>query len=137
MDEKRTDSKADSELIQPVSEMTVMHDMVQRVRRADGTPAPRIFEEAGKFDIVLWMPILYVSWTFGSFGICCLLLTLVETQEESNCHDRMKGWIITLTTLVSITAFLALWATVWICKEACQRNRVSSLDTFRIVLYRF
>ena len=87
MDEQRTNSldSSDSELIKPVSEMTVMHDEVRRVRRADGTPAPRVFEEQGKFDIVLWMPILYVSWQFGSFGICCLLLTLVGSQEESEC----------------------------------------------------
>ena len=80
MDEQRTDAldSGDSEQIKPVSEMTVMHDMVRRVRRADGTPAPAVFEEQGKFDIVLWMPILYVSWQFGSFGICCLLLTLVS-----------------------------------------------------------
>ena len=49
----------------------------------------------------------------------------------------MKGWVITLTVLVTLSAILSFWATCWICREACQRNRVSSLDTFRIVLYRF
>ena len=120
MDEQRTDSlNSDSELIKPVSEMTVMHDMVRRVRRADGTPAPTVFEEAGKFDIVLWLPILYVSWQLGSFGICCLLLTLVNSQEDSVCEQEMKGWVITLTVLVTLSAILSFWATCWICREAC------------------
>ena len=115
--------------------MTVMHDEVRRVRRADGSPAPEPFEEPGKFDIVLWMPILYVSWSLGSLGICCFLL-LLESNEDPACADQMLGWVIALTTMVSISTIMAIWVTVWICREACQRNRVSSLDTFRIVLYR-
>ena len=48
----------------------------------------------------------------------------------------MHGWLVTLTVLVSISSAIAVYLTILILREACQRNRVTSFDIFRIVLYR-
>ena len=98
----------------------------------DGTPAPQLFGAPCKLDIVLWLPVMYISWTLGSFVLCIVMLVLNNSQEECD----MTGGVVTLFSLVMITLILSIWATVWMCMEACQRQRVSSLDIFRVVLYR-
>lgn len=116
--EEERDDAIDGREIEPVSQMTIMNDNVVRLTNADGTPAPRVLEDPGKFDIVLWLPIFYISWSLGSLGIGCVLLML-DSSPDGLCTTSMTGWIVTMFILVVISSALATWATVWILREAC------------------
>ena len=96
--------------------MTVMHDVVTRVTMPDGSPAPELLEHPGKCDIVFVLPILYVSWTVGSFGLVCVMLILNNNMEE---ECVVSGGVLTLFSLVSLSTALSIWATIWILIEAC------------------
>ena len=63
--------------------MTVLNDAVRRVTLPDGRPAPEPYEHPIQIDIVLWVPILYVSWSVGSLALMSLIFWMLKLEDQS------------------------------------------------------
>ena len=114
--------------------MSVMNDSVRRFVMPDGSAVPDDYEPH-HVDFVLWLPVGYVGYCFSSLTIAICLICLLRGENET-CKTDVTGLTYTLLTLISITAITSTWATVLICKEAFQRDRVSSLERYRVMMYR-
>ena len=123
--------------IKPVSKMTVMNDNVRRVTLPDGTPAPEPHvNHPIQIDIVLWLPVLYVSWALGSLALAVFILFVIG-GEPSVCSDKLTSWTFTIFGMVLLSTLMSCVASAWLCVEGFQRRRTSSFETYRILLRRF
>ncbi len=102
--------------------MTITNDQVRRVTLQDGSPAPEPFEQPLHIDIVMWIPILYISWSIGTLALISIVLFMMNNEEEEYI-DYFRGWSIFLFSLVLVQFILSCATTGLICKAALRRGR--------------
>ena len=54
--------------------MTIKSDAVRRTTLSNGRPAPSVYENPVTFDIVIWIPIMYMGEILGSFMLAGFLV---------------------------------------------------------------
>ena len=114
--------------------MSVINDRVRRLALPDGSVVPDAYN-LHQVDFVLWLPVMYVGYGFTSVSLAILLLFLLRGENES-CKTDVAGWTYTVLTLISITAITSSMATILICMDSFQSDRVASFERFRVMMYR-